>query len=712
MNIRIDQITVRRDGPLAEDFELGCGDLNLIYGENESGKSYLVECLIQCLFKTSGSDAKKWSMRDWDPRAEVKISGLSETVTDFKPGKGEKLESLWQPSDEQLPDDLGHLLVVKEGATWLDESSTGDGVGMDLLRRFLSGEGLLDGVEKRISTTLQNASIEDGKILGNQQGEIKNRNKLEAELKLLNTLMCDCDSEYSQGRLVALESKKKQLEDSRSILHRARCFKASSLAAERAKLENSLNQMPPEGDVGAQDQKTIQYSQDKLAVERTESALTGLRNQIDNHSYLLCAIENYERIAANRQNSRGPQMLLPAALLFVIVAIAGGLGSWSAVSVISGVIAASLVAAYLWLSRRARLPDPGADEELQRLGEEFQRRFNEPLADLASLEAMRDKLQSASAVATNRIKELGDARTKLNTDRDAICVTLGKWTGQDVDESRWDECIKSLKDQRGKIKQKVDDLNERLESLAVPKDHYTTDDPGHVWEVAEDERIKEEIAEVDGKIDYAEQGLTILRQRARTACDIEGDPGWEELLHAVRTKRAGLDQEYADVTAEMVAKILVHKVVAEQREDENERIRRRLEDKSIGQWLEHFSGRYVGFSLTDEEQLEVEDSNGNSFPVSILSTGAKEQVYLSLRIGFASLALGDRAGFLLLDDAFQHSDWQRRESLVNQCMSLLERGWQIFYFAMDDHIRDLFIAAGKSIGKGFTRSELASWNAQ
>ena len=46
MNIRIDQITVRRDGPLAEDFELGCGDLNLIYGENESGKSYLVECLI------------------------------------------------------------------------------------------------------------------------------------------------------------------------------------------------------------------------------------------------------------------------------------------------------------------------------------------------------------------------------------------------------------------------------------------------------------------------------------------------------------------------------------------------------------------------------------------------------------------------------------------------------------------------------------------
>ena len=206
---------------------------------------------------------------------------------------------------------------------------------------------------------MQNASIEDGKLLGNQQGEIKNRNKLETKLKLLNTLMCDCDSGYSQGRLVALESKKKQLEDSQSILHRARCFKASSLAAKRVKLENSLNQMPPEGDVGAQDQKTIQYSQDKLAVERTESDLTGLRNQIDNHSYLVRAIENYESIAASRQNSRGPQMLLSAALLFVIVAIAGGLGSWSAVSVISGVTAASLVAAYLWGSSHKCMHDSG-----------------------------------------------------------------------------------------------------------------------------------------------------------------------------------------------------------------------------------------------------------------------------------------------------------------------------------------------------------------
>ena len=39
-----------------------------------------------------------------------------------------------------LPDDLARLLVVKEGATWLDGTgATNQGVGIDVLRNFLLG---------------------------------------------------------------------------------------------------------------------------------------------------------------------------------------------------------------------------------------------------------------------------------------------------------------------------------------------------------------------------------------------------------------------------------------------------------------------------------------------------------------------------------------------------------------------------------------------
>jgi uncharacterized protein YhaN len=46
--------------------------------------------------------------------------------------------------------------------------------------------------------------------------------------------------------------------------------------------------------------------------------------------------------------------------------------------------------------------------------------------------------------------------------------------------------------------------------------------------------------------------------------------------------------------------------------------------------------------------------------------------------------------FLILDDAFQHSDWQRREWMVDQMADLVSMGWQIIYFTMDDHIKRLF----------------------
>ena len=94
----------------------------------------------------------------------------------------------------------------------------------------------------------------------------------------------------------------------------------------------------------------------------------------------------------------------------------------------------------------------------------------------------------------------------------------------------------------------------------------------------------------------------------------------------------------------------------------------------------------------------VVDGDDNEFPVKDLSTGAREQVFLGARLGFARLALDDRPAFLVLDDAFQHSDWPRRRRLVEQVLTLVEAGWQVLYFTMDDHIQDLFDTAGQQLG--------------
>jgi uncharacterized protein YhaN len=89
-----------------------------------------------------------------------------------------------------------------------------------------------------------------------------------------------------------------------------------------------------------------------------------------------------------------------------------------------------------------------------------------------------------------------------------------------------------------------------------------------------------------------------------------------------------------------------------------------------------------------------------------MSTGAREQVFLALRLGFASINMKGETAFLILDDAFQHSDWKRRKNLLYQTLSLVKTGWQVFYFTMDDHIKHLFEKAGTKFEGQFRSFDL------
>ena len=53
----------------------------------------------------------------------------------------------------------------------------------------------------------------------------------------------------------------------------------------------------------------------------------------------------------------------------------------------------------------------------------------------------------------------------------------------------------------------------------------------------------------------------------------------------------------------------------------------------------------------------------------------------------------------ILDDAFQHSDWERRKILIKQLSDIAKTGWQIIYLTMDDHIKKLFDNEGKEFEK-------------
>ena len=122
--------------------------------------------------------------------------------------------------------------------------------------------------------------------------------------------------------------------------------------------------------------------------------------------------------------------------------------------------------------------------------------------------------------------------------------------------------------------------------------------------------------------------------------------------------------------------------------EEEKSIRQRLHSPNMSRFLEGMTTHYDRIEY-ENGAIRIGDPYAE-YAFSDLSTATQEQVLLALRLGFAARCFHDQSLFLVLDDAFQHSDWTRRGYLVDEVLDLAHEGWQIIYLTMDDHLRELF----------------------
>ena len=168
-----------------------------------------------------------------------------------------------------------------------------------------------------------------------------------------------------------------------------------------------------------------------------------------------------------------------------------------------------------------------------------------------------------------------------------------------------------------------------------------------------------------------------------------------------------LCSEYRSRTASLLAQILVKDELEFIRGEEDEKIQEALATGEILRPLQEITGHYSEVHLQDD-QLILSDPY-RSLPLEELSTGAQEQVLLALRLGFAARLLKKESLFLILDDAFQHADWDRRKNLLKEMTGLAKAGWQIIYLTMDDHIQKIFDMQGEKLfGQQYVSTVLPS----
>jgi uncharacterized protein YhaN len=204
-----------------------------------------------------------------------------------------------------------------------------------------------------------------------------------------------------------------------------------------------------------------------------------------------------------------------------------------------------------------------------------------------------------------------------------------------------------------------------------------------------------------------EKKLESLKQRI---CAFTGDDiatSWETVIQSLKELRHTSLNALHRQTAELLGKMAVTDVLDQLRHDEATRIEEGLRSPGVLEPLKLVTGRYTDLKLQGDG-LIVSDGF-NDFELNRLSTGAMEQVLLALRIGLARRWMDreNESFFLVLDDAFQYSDWKRRESLMKMAVNLAKNGWQVIYLSMDDHIRSLFRKAARSFGDEFQEKTLS-----
>ena len=702
MAIHIEEVNAKGLGPL-DEFVGKLGKFNLIYSRNEKGKTFLVEFLLKSLFK----NINVFKLRDINPTGNVLVSGLESETCQFSPTSRKKLEDYWEENVLGMPTNVAQLLVVK-GAELDFVDDMPSGVSKRVVKSFLSSEKTLEFIQDKIQLTVQDARIENGEVLGNNRGELSKRDKILNDLNQIENILNKVNQDYSGGRLTALFAKEEELQEKKSNQEKAKRYLAYTLSTTIQEHEDKNRYMEERGLQNSIEQNNeLNRKTDEL--QKKDKKLKNAKEKSKHYEWISTAIDEYEKLL--NQGAAPPKrinFILSASLISgaALLTIIGFLLYMLDLNIIGAfifcVIGIVIVLGMLFgfLFYRQQQKREGVLEqsrELERIETAYQEKFDMQLTDIATLKSHQQSIQKDYYETQTLNQEVKDIESEINLLRTQITNGFEKLGISCEDESKWKELIKQQEETYLETKILIHKINVELANLAVDSIEYLEVDPKIQYEKEELTRSINNLEDVHTQIREEEYNLDLLKTEIRTAISDQTTASWEKLLENMSQHRLELIESYKKITSGIVAGITVTQVIEEARKQEDEKLKVVLGSPIVQKPMFDITKRYKEVSF-DGENLRVSDKF-EEYNIADLSTAAREQVLLALRLGFAAKIMKQETAFLLLDDAFQHSDWQRREYLLDTMISLANNGWQIIYFSMDDHIRDLFNTLGKETFK-------------
>ena len=679
MPLHLKSIHVSNLGPLAK-FEMEFGLVNLIFGPNESGKTHLVEFIIQSIFQTK----KIWNLRELKGQGIVKVINKSGNELDFSLSKKPKLDDILVGMQAGISNPLSRLLVVKGAELDLSDQDPA-GVSYDFIGKVLSSSRLCHIIQEKLSDSMKKGQIEGKSITGPNNSEFKKRQNIKQDLDNLEHLLDEVNRNYSSGELAELRNQVQEAQSRFDGVNAARKFHAYILAQRKVLLQRELLILNL-NTVTDLTEKFRELSRRIEDIDEQRARANEAASHCEKYTWLDEAVQIYEKLLLLIPKKPGVWILLLSVISFILglVFIFFRLQIPTALSFS---VALMLTGYYIYRLHKS-LEKRNASVELIRLAQNYNELIGKPLRDVAQLRAQRDE-QKRNYDLSDELNKLSNTRAEALKEQEVeIAVLLQRLTGFPVEKQDWGDIINKLISRAREQEHELRDIDLELAGLSLEPSEYLAEDPGEIYDKSKYRLYSRELNDRREKYSAKESELQILKQRACATTCQDISVTWETVLQSLLGKFQDRTDEYRTLSAELIAGILLNQELEQLIADEHQQIVAGLKDNTVREPLFKLTGHFQDIEL-DGNELIVSDGY-NRIRLPDLSTGAREQVLLALRMGFAARILDHDCAFMILDDAFQHSDWSRREKMIDHVSQLAQSGWQLIYFSMDNHIRDLF----------------------
>jgi uncharacterized protein YhaN len=690
--MKIEKIAIHDYGPIKK-FILKPGHFMCIFGQNESGKTTIVEALTHIIFRKNPRTLRYGKPED----------AIIEIQTDDRRIK--------LPSRKQYPHipvgDLAHLMYIQAAESAVFEKETG-------AHFWDSLKALLSHMDQGMSFAKIDAKIFDAVGLTPRRGEWKEEKQhlVEQETERLEELekyLKQMDNiEKKEIELVELithqQTNQRMLNSIEQIKNYTTYKQLVSLYDEFTDLSSRLQTYErykyeyldrwQECEAGHKSRQ-----RDKTKLETTQQEITDLKQEIT-------ALQNQQKrveteglracIIRAEEEVRVPGLMYPGIICGAAALLVALSFLFSFMKIPALVLFAFSCVFFVFTLHKRHVMQTLVTEKDKWLMK-AQKVFPDStsLADVAErIEAMRDL----------KIRKETLLQEKLKLTQDLAHVIDQYASDQEFAELRDKTGCAEIADLKTKINEKrrlekdAGILHGKLAGMLHEKDETTwkrlierrrQERPDGDVDITEEETIRNRLKHVRENIDEMKSDIKIFRETYEEKFAVESE-------YDAFVEYNTLSSALADYDLEKKAALAARDILKQMSIEYDKLLESVIEgDDSLSDHFYFVSGRYTSVDIENHDFI-ARNRSGDFFKVDDLSSGARDQLMLCFRIA-ALKRLYPEESFLILDDAFIFADWERRSRLVALLRKYVDDGNQVIYFTSDDHTRDILATHGAEI---------------